>query len=133
MAYLPHINDPTIFCDSTVFSDSFDSSSLVLPSSMAKDFTPLVSTKLPTLSKDNVPTRIFPVLPPSHNFLALDNPNVFKSYIQAQVPLAFDDTANLNFLQFSLKLPTPQSMGPVERHHRMQESKFLTKLLANGK
>ena len=132
MAYLPRIDDPTIFCDSTVFSDSFDSSSIVLPSSMSDESSPPAPKKPSTGSKDNIPSRIFPVLPTSHNFSALGNPDVFESYIKSQLPLALDDEIDSNILHLSLKSSASQSMGPTERQRRLQESKFLNKLLSTG-
>lgn len=75
MAYLPHFDDPSIFCDSTVFSHYIDTS----------DFGPVTMTERKT---NRSPGPIFPVMPPAHNFSALGNPQKFQKYIQSELPLA---------------------------------------------
>lgn len=84
MAYLPHINDPSVFCDSSVFSD--------IPSA----FSTTVFTSHMSLNEGNPPknekktasTTAFPILPSAHNYSALGNPERFQDYITTQLPLA---------------------------------------------
>lgn len=124
MAYLPHIDDPSIFCDSTVFSDSYSSSSL-FTSSMSTELSPSMArrTEEKSSSAKPNPTGIFPVLPTAHNFSALGNPRVFGSYIKSQLP-----AANGSVVASAPSLP-PKALGPAEKRRRKDQSKFLNNLL----
>ncbi|KAF9477569.1 hypothetical protein BDN70DRAFT_881054 [Pholiota conissans] len=85
MAYLPHIDDPFVFCDSTVFSDLDSSDSeLVLMSEGIK----FVETSSAVVLAPTIAAHVFPVLPPAHNFSVLGNPTRFAPYIQSEIPLA---------------------------------------------
>lgn len=89
MAYLRAIDDPDIFCDSTVFSVPSDTSTS--SSEYYKVMKPISSqtnqAKGPAL-RGLKAEGIFPVLPPCTNFSALGNPKQFESYIQAVFPWA---------------------------------------------
>ncbi|KAF8971030.1 hypothetical protein BDZ97DRAFT_1753385 [Flammula alnicola] len=89
MAYLPHVDDPSVFCDSTAFSD-LNSSALLSPSMSEGK---AVVGKSSAAPKAPTPGPIFPVLPPAHNFSVLGNPKRFQSYIRTEIPLAFDGNA----------------------------------------
>lgn len=82
MAYLPHIDDPSVFCDSSVFSD--------INLTSAATSTNLVSTTEGNSSTEKTTSSAsaFPILPPAHNFSALGNPIKFQAYINTQLPLA---------------------------------------------
>lgn len=88
MAYLPRIDDPSIFCDSSVFST-------IDIESTSSSFSPLMTTNEANSShprnkkkQASSPATAFPILPASHNFSALGNPDKFQAYITTQLPLA---------------------------------------------
>lgn len=112
MAYLPHIDDPCVFCDSTVFSDIDDDSTW--PSPMTES----------TSAKAKPPGPIFPVLPPIHNFSVLGNPERFQSYIAAELPLARDEVASSSSMP-----PAPPPPPTTEKLRRNVNSTFLNSLL----
>ncbi|KJA16115.1 hypothetical protein HYPSUDRAFT_207350 [Hypholoma sublateritium FD-334 SS-4] len=88
MAYLPCIDDPSVFCDSSVFST-------IDIESTSSSFAPVMTTNEgnpshpPSKKKQaSSPATAFPILPASHNFSALGNPDKFQAYITTQLPLA---------------------------------------------
>ncbi len=130
MAYLRPIDDPGIFCDSTVFSDfstpSSESFEIMNPAP-----SPAVEpkTSAPRGLKAEGP---FPVLPPCTNFSVLGNPEQFQAYIKVQLPLAYagpDATEFTNKLNLILPSLAPQSASAKLRRNEVN-STFLTKLLA---
>ena len=85
MAYLPRIEDPSVFCDSSVFSDITSTcSSTLFPTPMSQNAgNPPNSEK-----KAATTTTAFPILPPAHNFSTLGNLTRFETYIATQLPMA---------------------------------------------
>lgn len=80
MAYLPHIFDPSIFCDSTCFSE--DETEEELPLLPPPPTSGKLSISMPT-------PNIFPVLPAAHSLSALSYPSIFEDYLKTEIPLAF--------------------------------------------
>ena len=130
MAYLPHINDPSVLCDSTVFSDTAsDSISALLSdvsgtSNMPKESSPRTSAR--------VPHNMFPSLPQPHNFSALGNSARFQHYITVELPLALDKEDD------GLPMPSPMPMPsfpspPTDKlRHKDVNSTFLNSLLSKA-
>src|SRR5882757_8156683 len=101
MAYLAHLENPSILCDSTVFSDMATSAQA----------TQSISSPKPA-SGSGTNTRnapIFPVLPPAHNFSVLGNPARFPDYIASQLPLANENAPPSNYMHPPLSPVTLQS------------------------
>jgi hypothetical protein len=100
MAYLPHINDPSILCNSTVFSDPTSDSILAsLPSEVSEIFN---MSKQPSARKSaQEPQAVFSILPQPRNFSALCNPEKFQCYIAVELPLVLDKEDD------SLPMPLP--------------------------
>ena len=99
MAYLPHFEfeSPTVFCDSTIFSELYTSCSLSSEMSL-EPTSPVTSRKEKAVSSKVIQQTgpgeifpiVFPILPQAHNYSALGNYDKFKVYIDSQLPLATD-------------------------------------------
>lgn len=96
MAYLRDIDDPGIFCDSTIFSDFCDSdySHLVYSTHQASEMSSAAAGSAQSSSSASIQgsgrerASMFPVLPRSHNFTALGNLKQFFQYIKRALPWA---------------------------------------------
>lgn len=111
MAYLRNIYDPGVFCDSTVFSDLSNETSLC-PSDY--DMSHLVSEPNITSTKSIMPKgrkvkSFFPALPTAHNFSALGNPKRFENYIKSELPLVFPSSDTVT----ASSMPPPGLPIPV--------------------
>jgi hypothetical protein len=108
MAYLPHINNPSVLCDFTVFSDpTSDSISASFPSEVSEIFN---MSKQPLARKSaQEPQAVFPILPQPHNFSALHNPKKFQCYIAVELFLALDKEGN----GLPMPLPLPPSTNKL--------------------
>jgi len=122
MAYLAHLENPSILCDSTVFSDMATSAQA----------TQSISSPKPA-SGSGTNTRnapIFPVLPPAHNFSVLGNPARFPDYIASQLPLANENAPPSNYMHPPLSPVTLQSAANTSGKIRSNvNSNFLNTLL----
>lgn len=122
MAYLAHIEDPSILCNSTVFSDMTTSAQATQPTSSPK---PGSGSGTNTW---NAP--IFPVLPPAHNFSVLGNPARFPDYIASQLPLANENATPSNCMHPPLSPVIFQSAANTSGRIRSNvNSTFLNSLL----
>ncbi|KAF8155840.1 hypothetical protein B0H34DRAFT_808831 [Crassisporium funariophilum] len=121
MAYLRRINGPTIFCNSTVFSDVDNSSGFT---SSITSYASGTSTTAKG-SSNNPPTDMFPVLPQAHNFSALGNLQKFQQYIAVELPLALDKQDK------EFMLPPSSPPPPTDKGVRRRDvnSVYLNQLL----
>lgn len=122
MAYLPRIQDPSVFCDSSVFSDITSPTTSAL---LTQDVLPTngVTSKVET-NKTSTATA-FPILPPAHNFSALGNPAKFEKYINTQLPSA--QAANIG----GFPSPSPQCFSSEKVPNKINTN-FLRDLLKNS-
>lgn len=125
MAYLPHIDDPSVFCDSSVFSDITSAFSSTVPYSTGMSANE-VERSLPGQKPSNT---AFPILPPAHNFSALGNPTRFQTYIDTQLPWAQAGSIG--------GLPPPSAQVPsnekrADKRSNKVNSTFLRGLLHNA-
>lgn len=127
MAYMPHIDDPSVLCDSPVFSDpASDSISALLSdvsgTSNIKEF----STRKPA-------PDVFPILPQPHNFSVLGNSARFQDYITVELPLALNkegDGDGIKPLPTPFFPPPPPPPPPADKLRRKNvNSTFLNTLL----
>ena len=123
MAYLPRIQDPSVFCDSSVFSDITSPTTSTL---LAQDLlsTNEVTAKVQETKKTSSATA-FPILPPAHNFSALGNPSKFDKYVNTQLPLA--QAANIG----GFPSPSPQCPSSEKAPNKINTN-FLRDLLKNS-
>src|SRR5271170_2739832 len=122
MAYLPHINDPSVLCDSTVFSDADNISDF--PSSIMSDVSGTSNMPKESLKSARRPQDVFPILPQAHNFSALGNCVKFQNYIALELPLALDKEDN------DLPIPPPPPPPSIDKLRRKDvNSTFLNSLI----
>ena len=132
MAYLRAIDDPDIFCDSTVFSVLSDTSTS--SSEYYKVMKPISSqtnqAKGPAL-RGLKAEGIFLVLPSCTNFSVLGNPEQFKSYIQAIFPwaLAGDEDPEPSTTATAEDNTTLHAQSTARLRRNEVNSTFLNKLL----
>ncbi|KJA16640.1 hypothetical protein HYPSUDRAFT_206922 [Hypholoma sublateritium FD-334 SS-4] len=112
MAYLRNINDPGVFCDSTVFSD-FSTSSSESFELMTPDSSQAVEAKR-TLPRGLKAEGLFPLLPSCINFSTLGNPQFFNAYIEAEFPLAFQDELETTATTNNSNMPPPPRQSAVK-------------------
>lgn len=134
MAYLCEIDNPGIFCDSTVFSDFADSSIFESSSFQSPEMSEAKSVTSSTSLRGHKGEGIFPVLPPSHNFSVLGNPERFQNYICTELPLAYDweDTAQAELAGNNTLMPPPAT-PTIKLWCREVNSTFLNNLLIKPK
>lgn len=107
MAYLRAINDPGVFCDTTVFSD-FSTTSSESFELMTADSSQAVAVEAKrALPRGLKGEGLFPALPPCINFSALRNPKQFDTYIKAKFPLALTDSDGIVATTRDMNAPAP--------------------------
>jgi hypothetical protein len=123
MAYLPHINDPSVLCDSTVFSNPASDSISAFPSSRVSDVSGTSNIPKESSKSAREPQDVFPILPQPHNFSALGNPIKFQHYIAVELPLALEKEGGLP------KPLSPSPPPPDKLRRKNVNSTFLNSLL----
>ncbi|KJA23319.1 hypothetical protein HYPSUDRAFT_201598 [Hypholoma sublateritium FD-334 SS-4] len=120
MAYLPHIDDPSVFCDSSVFSDI----NSVFSSTVLSSYMPTNEGNSARVEKKTTSATAFPILPPAHNYSALGNPERFQAYITTQLPSAQAGSVG--------GLPPPLPEIPSEKCSNKINSTFFRDLLKDS-
>lgn len=138
MAYLPHFDSPTVFCDSTVFSD-INSSSSTLSSIMSTNLSSPMSRRIQEKTAASnlkagaqsgaIYPIIFPVLPAAHNFSALGNPEKFDAYIKSQFPVVRKVGENTGGSGGQSLASLPNRPVPTNRNTCQENSLFFNNIL----
>lgn len=135
MAYLRAIDDPGIFCDSTVFSDISTTSSeyckVMQPVSSQPVSSQLEGNQVKgPLLRGLKAEGTFPGLPPCTNFSVLGNLEQFDLYIKAILPRALADKDSKNEATTeNTSMPPPPLPVTAQLRRNDVNSTFLNKLL----